>query len=203
MMLSSSVLLMMSWVDSIIIGIFKPDAEIGIYNVAIRLAMISSIILGSVNSIVAPKLSFAYNNNIKKAFAKIVKESTRLIFFSTLPILLLLVLFPTLLLSIFGEEFINGRNTLLILLIGQAVNAMSGSVGVIMQMTGKEKQFRNILFFALLINISLNLFLIPVHGILGAAIASTISIIFWNITSVLYIYRKLHVLTFINFIKKP
>ena len=105
--------------------------------------------------------------------------------------------------SLITEQFINGRNTLLILLIGQAVNAMSGSVGVIMQMTGKEKQFQNILFFALLINISLNLFLIPVHGILGAAIASTISIIFWNITSVLYIYRKLHVLTFINFIKKP
>ena len=61
-MLSTSILLIMSWADSIIIGIFKTEAEIGIYNVSIKLAMISGIVLGAVNIIVAPKLSQTYNN---------------------------------------------------------------------------------------------------------------------------------------------
>ena len=73
---------------------------------------------------------------------------------------------------------------LLILAFSQVINAMSGSVGIILNMTGKEKVFRNILFFALAINIVLNLFLIPIYGIEGAAIASASSLIYWKIVIV-------------------
>jgi len=199
MMLSTSILLIMSWADSIIIGIFKTEAEIGIYNVAIKLAMISGIVLGAVNSIVAPKLSQAYNNGNKKEFIIIVKQSTRVIFFSSVPILIFLIAFPEFLLSFFGSEFMIGKTALYILLIGQIINAFSGSVGVIMQMTGKEKLFQNILILSLFLNIGLNILLIPNYGIEGAAIASSASIIFWNLTSVAYIYKQHQVLTFYNF----
>ena len=199
MMLSTSILLIMSWADSIIIGIFKTEAEIGIYNVSIKLAMISGIVLGAVNSIVAPKLSQTYNNGKKEEFKSIVKQSTRVIFFSSVPILIFLIAFPEFLLSFFGSEFIVGKTALYILLIGQIINAFSGSVGVIMQMTGKEKLFQNILILALFLNIGLNFLLIPNHGIEGAAIASSASIIFWNLTSVAYIYNQHQVLTFFYF----
>jgi O-antigen/teichoic acid export membrane protein len=189
----------MSWADSIIIGIFRSEFDVGVYNVAIKLAMVSSIVLTAVNSIVAPKLSSSFNNNKTLEFKKIVKDSTKIIFFSAFPIILFLFLFPEFLLSIFGEDFIIGKNALLILLVGQSVSVMSGSVGFILQMTGKEKIFQNILFLALLVNIGLNILLIPTYGILGAAIASTISIVFWNLTSVAYIYKEHQVLTFFNF----
>ena len=187
MMLSTSILLIMSC------------GEIGIYNVSIKLAMISGIVLGAVNSIVAPKLSQTYNNGKKEEFKSIVKQSTRVIFFSSVPILIFLIAFPEFLLSFFGSEFIVGKTALYILLIGQIINAFSGSVGVIMQMTGKEKLFQNILILALFLNIGLNFLLIPNHGIEGAAIASSASIIFWNLTSVAYIYNQHQVLTFFYF----
>ena len=199
MMLSTSILLIMSWADSVIIGIFKAESEIGIYNVAIKLAMISGLVLGAINSIVAPKLSEAYNNGRKKEFALIVKQSTRVIFFSSLPILIFLIVFPEFLLSFFGSEFLIGKTTLYVLLIGQIINAFSGSVGVIMQMTGREKLFQNILIVALIINIGMNFLLIPTYGIIGAAIASSASIVFWNLTSVAFIYKEHKVLTFFNF----
>ena len=199
MMLSTSILLIMSWADSVIIGIFKAESEIGIYNVAIKLAMISGLVLGAVNSIVAPKLSEAYNNGRKKEFALIVRQSTRVIFFSSFPILIFLIVFPEFLLSFFGSEFLIGKTTLYILLVGQIINAFSGSVGVIMQMTGRERLFQNILIVALIINIGMNFLLIPTYGIIGAAIASSASIVFWNLTSVAYIYKEHKVLTFFNF----
>ena len=199
MMFSTSILLIMSWADSIIIGIFRSEFDVGVYNVAIKLAMVSSIVLTAVNSIVAPKLSSSFNNNKTLEFKKIVKDSTKIIFFSAFPIILFLFLFPEFLLSIFGEDFIIGKNALLILLVGQSVSVLSGSVGFILQMTGKEKIFQNVLFLALLVNIGLNILLIPTYGILGAAIASTISIVFWNLTSVMYIYKEHQVLTFFNF----
>jgi O-antigen/teichoic acid export membrane protein len=103
------------------------------------------------------------------------------------------------LLSLFGQEFVIAKTTLLILLIGQAVNAMSGSVGLILQMTGKEKVYQNILLIALVFNIMLNLFLIPKFGIEGAAIASAFSFLFWNLSSVLYIYKRYKVSTLVTF----
>ena len=199
MMLSTSILLIMSWADSVIIGIFKAESEIGIYNVAIKLAMISGLVLGAINSIVAPKLSEAYNNGRKKEFALIVRQSTRVIFFSSLPILIFLIVFPEFLLSFFGSEFLIGKTTLYVLLVGQIINAFSGSVGVIMQMTGRERLFQNILIVALIINIGMNFLLIPTYGIIGAAIASSASIVFWNLTSVAFIYKEHKVLTFFNF----
>ena len=208
MMLSSSILLLMAWADSIMLGIFETEAEIGIYNVAVKLAMITGIVLAAANSIVAPKISETYNNGRKEEFAIIVKESTRVIFFSSIPILILLIAFPNLILSFFGSEFLSAKMALYILLIGQIINAFSGSVGVIMQMTGREKLFQNILIIALFLNIGLNFLLIPrnnpfadfgIYAINGAAIASSVSIIFWNLTSVLYIYKQHQVLTFFNF----
>lgn len=199
MMLSTSILLIMSWADTIIIGMYKSETEIGVYNGAIKLAMISGIVLGALNSIVAPKISEAFNNNKKEEFVLIVRQSTKIIFYSTLPILVLLIAFPEFLLSFLGEEFLIGKTALYVLLVGQIVNAFSGSVGVIMQMTGNEKLFQNILTLALLSNIVLNFLLIPKHGIVGAAIASSMSLVFWNLTSVFFIYKKHKVLTLYNF----
>ena len=196
MMLSSSVLLLMAWSDTIMLGIFKTEVDVGVYNVALKLAMSTGIVLGAVNSIVAPKISETFNNDRIDEFRKLIKKSTRIIFFCTFPILIILLLFPKLLLSFFGAEFVIARTTLLILLIGQVVNAMSGSVGFILQMTGKEKVYQNILLIALLSNIGLNLYLIPRYGIEGAAIASAFSLLLWNFSSVYYIYRKYQVLTF-------
>jgi len=196
MMLSSSVLLLMAWSDTIMIGIFKTEADVGVYNVALKLAMITGIVLGAVNSIVAPKLSETFNNDRMNEFRKLIKQSTRIIFFSTLPILIILFLFPEFLLSFFGTEFAMAKTTLLILLVGQVVNVMSGSVGYILQMTGKEKAFQNILLLALVINIILNILLIPKFGIEGAAVASSFSLLLWNLSSVFYIYRRYNVSTF-------
>ncbi len=199
MMLSTSILLIMSWADTLIIGVYEDESEIGVYNVAIKLAMISGIVLGALNSIVAPKISEAFNNGKKDEFALIVKQSTKIIFYSSFPILIFLIAFPEFLLSLFGSEFLIGKSALYVLIIGQIVNAFSGSVGVIMQMTGKEKLFQNILILALLTNIVLNFLLVPIYGIIGAAIASSVSLVLWNLISVFYIYKHHHVLTFFNF----
>ena len=198
MMLSSSVLLLIAWTDTIMLGIYKTEADVGVFYVALKLAMITGIVLGAVNSIVAPKLSETFNNNKMEEFRILIKQPTSIIFFVSLPILIILFLFPEFLLSLFGQEFAIAKTTLLILLIGQAVNVMSGSVGFILQMTGRENIYQNILLMALVCNILLNILLIPKFGIEGAAIASAFSMIFWNLSSVLYIYKKYNVLTFLS-----
>jgi O-antigen/teichoic acid export membrane protein len=196
MLLSSSMFLVMSWTDTIMLGIFRTEGDVGIYNVAMRVAGITSIMLTSVNSIAAPKFAEFYGTKDMSGLRDTVRQSTRMIFWTSFPILLILFTFPSFILGIFGNEFRAGVYALMILTFGQFINSVSGSVGYILQMTGNHKVFRNIIFTAALINIFLNYLLIPAYGITGAALASMVSMGFWNLCSMIYIKRSLDITTY-------
>lgn len=195
MLLSSSMFFIMHWTDTIMLGMFRSEADVGIYNVALKIANITSISLFAINSIAAPKFAEFYTSGDIKGLGKVAKQSTKLIFWSSFPVLLVFFFFPSFILGVFGEEFKVGIYALLFLTIGQFVNAISGSVGFILQMTGKQKVFQNIMLIATVLNIVLNIVLIPKYGIHGAAFASMIAISFWNLASVFYIKSYLNIVT--------
>ena len=196
MMLSSSIYLLITWIDTIMIGIYLNESDVGIYNVAIRVSGLVSFGLAAISSISAPKFSETYNNGNKEEFKKVVHESSRLIFFSTIPLMIIIALFNKYILLFFGKEFIAGAAVLYILLVGQFSNTFSGSLTFILQMTGNEKIFRNVITLGLIVNIVLNLILIPRFGIIGAAIASASSLIVWNFLAVIYIRKAFGFWTF-------
>ena len=70
------------------------------------------------------------------------------------------------------------------------VDAISGSVAYFMNMCGHEKIIKNVMFIILFMAIALNLSLIPTFGIIGAAIATAIVKVFWNITLTVIIHKK-------------
>ncbi|HDD44037.1 MAG TPA: flippase, partial [Candidatus Desulfofervidus auxilii] len=181
MLLTSSLFMVMSWTDTIMLGIWRTEKEVGIYNVAVRLSMITSFTLGAINSIAAPKFAEFWGKNDLEGLKKIAQQSTKLIFWTSTPILILYILFPKFFMGIFGKEFREGALALVFLTIGQFVNASVGSVGYILQMTDKQKIFQNVVLIGSIINIILNIILIPTFGGTGAAIASAIAISFINI----------------------
>ena len=93
--------------------------------------------------------------------------------------------------ELFGQEFSAGVVALLLISFAQLVNSISGSVGYIMQMTNNQKIFQFIIIFSAILNIVMNYFLIPIYGINGAAFSSMISMITWNVMSVIFIKNKL------------
>lgn len=203
MLLSSSMVFIMHWTDTIMLGIFRTGGEVGVYNVALKIAALTSITLFAVNSIAAPKFAELYGKNDTKGLNKIARLSAKLIFLSSLPIILSFILFPDFFLGLFGNEFKVGVRALIILTFSQFINAISGSVGYILIMTGKQKKYQNIILAATIINITLNLFFIPRYGINGAALASMISVAFWNMSAVVYIKKNFNILTlYIPFLKR-
>jgi O-antigen/teichoic acid export membrane protein len=80
-----------------------------------------------------------------------------------------------------------------ILLVGRLINIVSGSVGYLMNMTGYQKEYNYIMIISAVINIVLNYFLIPIYGIEGAAMASAISMVLWNIASVVFVKIKMKI----------
>lgn len=195
MLLSSSIFLVMRWTDTIMLGIFSTERNVGIYNVASKVSLLTSISLAAINSIAAPKFAEFYGKNDMHGLKKMIQYSTKMIFWSSLPLLICFFSIPSLILGLFGLEFKAGAYALLFLTFGQFINAISGSVGFVLQMTGRQKIFQNIIIIAGVINIILNAILIPKYGINGAAFASMMSMTFWNISSVFYIKRTLNICT--------
>ena len=152
--------------------------------------------LFAIESIAAPKFSELYANKKMDDFKKIIHQSTKLIFWTSTPILILFLLFPSFFLGLFGEEYIIGKTVLILLVISQFITSCSGSVGYILQMTGKQKTFQHIIFSSAIINILLNFILVPIYGITGAAISSLISLIFRNFVSVYMVYYYYNIITF-------
>ena len=128
-------------------------------------------------------------NNIQD-MGKIAMQSAKIIFWTTIPLASILLLFPRFFMGLYGGEFLIGFEALRWLIIGRVVNALSGSVGNVMQMSGQQNSYMNILIIGALINILLNYFLIPIYGINGAALASVFSLSFWNLSMVYIVKRR-------------
>lgn len=175
----------------IMLGIFSSEAQLGIYSVAVKLATLTGFILAAINSTAAPKFAELFHANKVDELFYVAKRSARLVFWTTTPILLGLVIFgkPVLRL-LFGPEFTDAYRPLLFLAAGQFVNSISGCTGLFMNMTGRQKEFRNIVMLQACLNVTLTIILIPRYGITGAAIAFMVSECFWNFATLLYIKRQ-------------
>ena len=199
MLLSISFALLMGWSDVIILSIYNTASDLGIYDTTLKLSALSGIFLISVNSIAAPKFVEFYSKSNINGLKETVQKSTKLIFITTTPVLVILVLFSKTILGFFGDEFVLGYFALTVLCVSRFINAISGSVGYIMQMTDHQTLYQNVIITAFFLNVILNFILIPQYGINGAAIASSIAMTFWNITLVVIIKRKLGFWTMMSF----
>ena len=190
LLLGQSMMLIMGKVDLFMLANMTTSEQVGFYNIALKLSMLSYMGLMAVNSIAAPKFSEIHASGDTDALKRMVQQSTKTIFWVSVPVLLILVFFPELILSMFGPEFRVAAASLVILSLGRMFSAISGSVGTFLQMVGKQKVFQNILILAAGINVILNIILIPDYGIEGAALASSISGILWNLLMIIYIKKN-------------
>jgi len=191
MLLSNSMGMVISWTDVLMLGRFVADDQIGVYSIALKLAFLTSIVLNAVNGVSTPKFAELHASGDLQRLARVIHQTTKLLFYTTVPILVVLILGGSYLLGLFGPEFTAGYVTLVILTLGQFVSAVSGPVANVLQMTGHERAFLGIVGLCAAINVVANSVLIPTFGILGAGIASAFSLTLNNVLCVVMIYRRL------------
>ena len=181
-----------SQADIVMLGIFKPPADVGIYRVAVQIALVASFGLQAVNMVVAPRFATFYTKREMNRLQRLVTRSAQIVLTFNLIITSLFILFGKIFLDlVFGKEFITAYIPLLILLIGQLVNSAAGSVGFLLNMTGYEKDTARGMTLAAGINIMLNFSLIPPLGPKGAAIATAVSMITWNVILWWFVRKRL------------
>ena len=198
MALSAIAYFIMQSIDIIILSIYEGFDQIAYYSVSVKLAMLTTLALMSVNIVIAPRIAEIYENQKMQKLQMLIKHSTRIIFLISICVLSVLFFFSEEILGLFGQGYVIANNALLFLLAAQFFNAVSGPGAIYLNMTGRQKTLNKILASALIINISLNFYLIPTQGINGAAIATLASLIIWNTITTVLIYSRDKIKIFLN-----
>lgn len=196
MFISGSVYLVMSWTDTLMVGGFMDDEALGVYRFAFKMATLITFAQFAINSMAAPMISgFSTQRNVT-GLRSIIHQISWLNFILSVPVFVIFFLFPEYILKLaVGESFAGGAFSLRILAIGQVVNALCGPVMNTLNMSGYEKDTQRIMLWTAALNAVLNFILIPKIGISGAAIATTVSMVTWNVVAALKVYRYFNIIS--------
>ncbi|WP_298953474.1 polysaccharide biosynthesis C-terminal domain-containing protein [uncultured Nonlabens sp.] len=198
MAISSLGFLILLSIDIVFLKKYYDEEQVAIYAQPIKLISLISLIQTTIQAAISKKIAKEFYSKNTHELLILTRKYTRLIMLLSVPVLLGFGLFPSFFLEFFGDFYVQGNTVFSILLIGSTVNAACGCTSVYMNMTGKQKILQNILIMTILINLIVNFLLIPSYGIEGAAIASSLSLIFWNLSVVIYVYVKERILLILN-----
>ena len=189
------VISVLHWTDSFMIGVLRSVREVGLYNAAVPIAFLITVSIDLFRQLFLPLVTKEYSKNEFENVKQLSKQIGKWVYVVSLPLLALFFLYPAFFIQLlFGEEFIVATASLRILAVGALFVSLFEVSKDLLSMQGKSKLVLIDTLIAFFINVSLNLFLIPLIGITGAAIATTISLASLGIMFAYQAYRDLKVI---------
>lgn len=175
---------MMSFSETLLLGMFRDPVEVGIYAAALRLAMLSGFVVAAVNSVLAPKFAVMVAKGEREAVRVLVRHSVLLMLALSSPLFVVLLVFPEFALGLFGQQFSSGWVVLELLALSQLFNVIVGPAGLLLMMGGHEQRMRKITLLTWVISLVAGLSFIPYFGAVGAACSAFIGIVMLNLLAI-------------------
>ncbi len=185
-------------VDSVMIPLFLDMLKNGVYNKVLFIGNVIEMPMRAINQISAPIISKAWKDNDLLEIKKVYQKATNNLFLIGAFIFLIIwyVLDDLIQLSSNPDSFPNARNIFLLIALGKLVDMLTSINGQIIIYSKKYKYNLIFLIFLAVSNVSLNFILIPKYGILGAAMATAISLTAYNVIKLVFIYFSYGLLPF-------
>ena len=177
--------------DRLMLGALQDIKSVGLYSVAVQMAMVVNFTLLGLNQAIAPLVAERHDANRSKELQKTLIQATNIATLGSLLIVAALVALGPIVLAIFGPDFSDSYLPMIILAVGQLLNVASGPVGTILSMSRQERFVGIGMLASVVCNILLNFLLIPRYGVNGAAIATAVSVGVWNLLMVVFAKRIL------------
>jgi O-antigen/teichoic acid export membrane protein len=187
-----------TWIDTLMLGYFMLPSDVGLYNAAQPFTSLLLMVLTAATFLYLPIVSQLYAKNQKDEMKRTYTALTKWIFMATLPIFLILVLFPEATLNIlFGSRYIAAAPALQILSLGFFIQTILGTSSYILTAMGHVRFIMWSVLISFIADVALNIILIPIWGIVGAAIAtaSARALTFILLSARLYSLSKIHPFT--------
>ncbi|HOT92224.1 MAG TPA: oligosaccharide flippase family protein [Anaerolineae bacterium] len=158
--------------DAFLISSLLDSANLGIYTIAVSLVEKLWLISRSIATVLYPSISNASGD---EGTALTTKAGRHTFFVMSLAALTLAILSRPLILTLYGVAYSGAVMALIVLLPGIVLLGMGGIVSCYITGKGHPEYGVPPAIASIVINILLNLYLIPKSGIIGASLASTIS----------------------------
>lgn len=182
-------LLIFSWADVIILGYFLPSAEVGIYDAASATSRLLSVVPLAFSTMFMPAITEVFAKD-RSDIGRFYIHISKWVLLLLLPVLFFIAMFSkTILGTFFSYQFEGGATSLIILSIGQLVWGWGLLSSNLLAMLKRTKIIFVTSAFAAILNLGLNMLLIPKMGIEGAAIATAISLFVMALLNMLISYK--------------
>jgi O-antigen/teichoic acid export membrane protein len=190
-MLMGGMNIILDQTDLLVIGIFLGPEDAAIYAAGARVAAQTVFLLTAADVVIAPLVAEYSAAGRVQELQRALTLSARGVLVFAVGVALVLIVFGRPILGLFGDAFRAGYAPMVTLVVAKLINALTGSVGMVMNMTGHQRVSATIIGTCAALNLVLNLLLTPRFGLQGAAIATAISIASWNIAMGLFVRYRL------------
>ena len=192
--LDSGVQELKSKIITYVLAAFGSLEAVALFDVASRGAALVAFTLDGLNTAIAPYISKAFESNNMISLQRIVTKTSRIIFVFALPVVVVFIFGGrTLLNFLYGADYEVSYIPLIILCIGQLINAAAGSVGLVLNMTGYQTTYTRVNFFITMANVVLSIPMVIYFDVLGAAVIFSTLLVVQNLVLVVFLNKRLHI----------
>jgi O-antigen/teichoic acid export membrane protein len=175
--------------DLLMLSALATFTDVGIYRVAMALAMLGTIPLIAANNVFGPRAARWLHQGEFEVLADQLHRMTRWLVIAATPLFLVTLLLPDLLVYIFSDEYRRAATVLAILIAGKAIQVLLEPAGACLVQGGHALLNLWIGVGAVTINLGLNWLWIPLWGITGAALASSLALATWSTGRAFLVWR--------------
>lgn len=180
-----------SQMDIYILGYFRPSSTVGVYNIALQLSNLFYPLLISLSFLLPPVLTRLHKQGEGEEMRQIYQLITKWIVIFGIPLLVLFIFAPELVISsLFGVDYTEGVTPLRILAIANFVAICTGPITVSLIGLGENRLVFYIMLYQTVVNILLDIILIPTYGATGAALATAFAVVTNNTIGVAALYFR-------------
>lgn len=203
LLITATLLNLMSWIDTIMLGYFKSAEVVGIYNAVYPLVGFLSLVIASMGYVYVPVTSRLWGQNNTAPLGSIYAVMTKWCFLLTFPLFALIFVYPEYFITkLYGAQYVSGATSLRILALGFIANSYFGFNYHTLLASGDSDFLMKCSVASAGINAVINFMLIPEYGMVGAAIGTAVSYASIEVSMTLRAWRKQHMHPFTSMYRR-
>lgn len=179
--------------DVLVISRYMSPTDVGIYFAAGKTMALIMFVHYAVGSAVAHKFAALNARGDKEGLREFVKDAVNWTFWPSLAGAVLILALGKPLLWLFGPQFEAGYPVMCILVVGFLFRSSMGPAEYLLNMLGEQALCATVLVSAAVLNIALNFALVPNFGLIGAAVATSISLSMAALMNSVVVWRRLDI----------
>ncbi|MBO0882778.1 MAG: polysaccharide biosynthesis C-terminal domain-containing protein, partial [Mycobacterium sp.] len=180
---TSIIQIVMQRFDIVLVGALAGAVDAAIYAAATRFIVVGQLGINALTLAAQPQFARSITARDHAGTNKLYQISTAWLVLVTWPVYLVLIVFAEPFLSVFGHGYSSGQTAIILIAASMLLATSLGMVDTLLAMAGHTSWNLANAMLALGVNLALDFWLIPKHGLVGAAIGWAAAIAVRNIAA--------------------